>query len=360
MRYACTGPAPPNANSGNFSMSLPRSTAWMRAADAMFSLTELVDAPGGAHQVQAERPADARLDRRAPPRAVEPHRAAEEEVRIEVAEHQVGVGHGRLGAALAVAGRPGLGAGAVRPDLERPRPSIRAMLPPPAPISIISITGTLTGRPLPFLKRYLRSTSNCGAISGSPSLDQAGLGGGAAHVEREQARAVDQPAVVRRRERARGRAGLDQAHGKPARGLDVAHAAVRLHDEQVAGDAERAQRVLESLQIALGEALHVDVGERGRGALVLADLGHHLAGQRAGDLRRVRAQQLADRPLVRRIAVAVQQADRDRLDALGAQGLDQAQHLVRCRAASARCRRTARARRARSAGGAAPAASAAP
>ena len=42
------------------------------------------------------------------------------------------------------------------------------MLPPPAPISIISITGTLTGSPLPFLKRYLRSTSKCGAISGSP------------------------------------------------------------------------------------------------------------------------------------------------------------------------------------------------
>ena len=98
---------------------------------------------------------------------------------------------------------------------------------------------------------------------------------------------------------------------------------------RVAFDAERAQTRLETLQIAAGEALHVDVGKRGRGAVVLADLGDDLAGQRAADLGRVRPQQLADRLLVRRIAIAVQQAYRDGLDALGAQSVDQAQHLVR-------------------------------
>ena len=151
----------------------------------------------------------------------------------------------------------------------------------------------------------------------------------AAHVERKQVRAVEQPTVVRGGKRAGRRAGLDQAHREAARGRDVAHAAVRLHDEQGPLDAEGAQALLEALEVAPGEALHVDVGERGRGAVVLADLGHHLAGQRAADLGRVRAQQLADRLLVRRIAVAVQQAHRDRLDALRMQRSDQAQHLIR-------------------------------
>ena len=46
--------------------------------------------------------------------------------------------------------------------------STRAMEPPPAPISIISMTGTRIGRPEPFLKRSARATSNSRATSGSP------------------------------------------------------------------------------------------------------------------------------------------------------------------------------------------------
>ena len=42
------------------------------------------------------------------------------------------------------------------------------MLPPPAPISIMSITGTSRGKPLPFLKRYTRATSDSEARAKSP------------------------------------------------------------------------------------------------------------------------------------------------------------------------------------------------
>ena len=45
--------------------------------------------------------------------------AAEELLRIEPAEHHLGVGHRRLRAALAVAGRTGHGAGRARTDAER-------------------------------------------------------------------------------------------------------------------------------------------------------------------------------------------------------------------------------------------------
>ena len=49
---------------------------------------------------------------------IELHLAAEEAVGAEPAEHQVGVGDGRLGAAQAVADRAGRGAGAFRPDAQ--------------------------------------------------------------------------------------------------------------------------------------------------------------------------------------------------------------------------------------------------
>ena len=80
---------------------------------------------------------------------VELHLAAEEIVRIEPAEHHVGVGDGRLGAAAAVADRAGIGARALRADLERAdRRRSRRSLPPPAPTSTTSIIGSITGWPL--------------------------------------------------------------------------------------------------------------------------------------------------------------------------------------------------------------------
>ena len=47
---------------------------------------------------------------------VEPHPPAEEELRVEAAEEEVRVGHGRLRPAAAVASGAGIRAGALRPD----------------------------------------------------------------------------------------------------------------------------------------------------------------------------------------------------------------------------------------------------
>ena len=76
---------------------------------------------------------------------VECELAAEEVVGAEAAEHEVRVGDGRLGAAAAVAGRPGLGARAQRADAQRPPESTQAIEPPPAPISARSMTGVRIG-----------------------------------------------------------------------------------------------------------------------------------------------------------------------------------------------------------------------
>ena len=74
--------------------------------------------------------------------------AAEEIVGIEPAEHDVGVGDGRLGAAAAIADRAGIGARAVRADLERADVVDPGDRPPPAPTSTTSIIGSITGWPL--------------------------------------------------------------------------------------------------------------------------------------------------------------------------------------------------------------------
>jgi hypothetical protein len=76
---------------------------------AMRSRRRGLDAEGGADTVGEHRP-----------QAVERHRAFDRKQRrrVEPAEQQIGVGDGRLRAAPAIADRPGVGAGALRPDLE--------------------------------------------------------------------------------------------------------------------------------------------------------------------------------------------------------------------------------------------------
>ena len=78
----------------------------------------------------------------------------------------------------------------------------------------------------------------------------------------------------------------------------------------------------EAGQVALGDRL--DVGrEHGRaGALVLAPLASDLVRRDGGYLRPLLAHAREHRLLVARVGVGVEQADRDRLDAVGAEVVD--------------------------------------
>ena len=76
------------------------------------------DALRGLELVEAELPAE-RGDRRGAPPPVELHARRRGNLRVEAAEHHVGVGHGRARAAAAIGGRAGPRAGALRPDAER-------------------------------------------------------------------------------------------------------------------------------------------------------------------------------------------------------------------------------------------------
>ena len=130
------------------------------------------------HDIELERARDLLLD--AAPRAfgVELHRAAEEIVGIEPAEHDVGVGDGRLGAATAIADRPRIGARALRPDFQRAdivEPGDRAA----AGADLDHVDHRQHHR----MAAGVAADVVAGRERGLALADEARLGGGAAHVE---------------------------------------------------------------------------------------------------------------------------------------------------------------------------------
>ena len=146
---ACSGPAPPNANSAKSRGSWPRASDHHadRARHAVV---------GDAHDrrrgrrvgVEAERLADLVFDRAARSR-VHRHRIGRPPsrlCRVQPAEHEVGVGDGRLARRR---GRSRSGPGAAPalsgPTRSMPASSTSAIEPPPAPIVCTSTIGTWIG-----------------------------------------------------------------------------------------------------------------------------------------------------------------------------------------------------------------------
>ena len=147
-------------------------------------------------------------------------------------------------------------------------------------------------------------------------VDQRELGRRAAHVEGEHALQSGVAAEPGAGQRAGRRAAFEQLH---RRALGLAHmgeAAVRQHQEQAAGNALGAQRLLEPLEIDLGQRPDVGVGHRRRRAQVLADLRRDVGRQRDRQILVALGDRRADRALVRRVGVGMQEADGEALDAL--------------------------------------------
>jgi hypothetical protein len=112
---------------------------------------------------------------------------------------------------------------------------------------------------------------------------------------------------------------LNQADREFARRVESGQAAARCDHEQRAGDATLLQRLVEAAEIAVHHRLHVGVGDRGRPALVLADLGRDLARQRDRDAGQQVGQDVASTSLMLAVEIGVHVADGDRLDAGGLQ-----------------------------------------
>ena len=229
----------------------------------------------------------------------------------------MGVGDGDLGAALAVADRSWIGAGRLRPDLERPlgrEPGDRA-------------AARADGDHVDH--RDLGGVDAHAALGGERGLavdDDRDVGRGAAAVAGEHPVEAGDPGDQRGAERAGGRAGQ---HGGDRLVHDLVgaqHAAVRLHDvERHLAPAVLLEPATDVGDVAAQPRLHRGVDEGGHGALVLAVLPQHLAGD-GDDGPGVLLGE--DRPhplLVLRVGVGVQEADAEGVDARGA---EPARHLA--------------------------------
>ena len=190
--------------------------------------------------------------------AVQRHPAVQERLGAEQAEHDVGVGHRRVNAAAAVAGRARLGARAGRADSQ---PAGRLVDPGDrataagdrAHVQVRQPVGVLVDH---FLLRHQRLT-----VDHQPEVERGAAHVGCHHVVvavgAGEGRDADQPA---------GRAGVDDAQrGGGGRGQ---HAAVGLHDQQ-----RGREPALQVAEIPGAGRADVAVEHGGDGALVLAEPG---------------------------------------------------------------------------------------
>ena len=128
-------------------------------------------------------------------------------------------------------------------------------------------------------------------------LDEARLGGGAAHVEGDEVRASDLLAEALRGDDPGRGSGLDGGGGHPERLGHVQDPAVRPHDVE-RGEIELGERGRQAFEV--GGEHRSDVGaHRGRArALELPDLGQDLAREEDRDAGQRRPQPFTDPPLV--------------------------------------------------------------
>ena len=271
---------------------------------------DLHDAVGGLERREAEPPADG-LHRAPGEVGADTNSPAIEPRRVQVAQHEVGVGHGGQRAALAVAGRAGDGARALRAHLER--------------ADLVHARERATACADGLHRHHGQAHREIGQLPlrrglGRAIADEAHVGGGAAHVESEGT--IDPECARHVGGRGDPRGGAGERHGERARlGRGHRHHAAR-RVQQAQGGAARgaAERGGEPVDVAGGQRHHARV-QRGRaGALVFPELRVDLARDR--DVAEVRLDRPPERLLVRRIGVGVEQAHRHRLHPFGPQGGD--------------------------------------
>ena len=157
---------------------------------------------------------------------VERHLAAEEAVGAEPPEHQIGVGDGRLGAAEPVAGRPGRRAGALRPDAQAAVIDARDRAAAGADLEDVHHGDLHRQRLVVAADQRLRGGQRLALV------DDAGLGGGAAHVEGDGVLDAERVAERLRADHAGGRPGLQHADALVLRLRRLVEPAGRLHDQE--------------------------------------------------------------------------------------------------------------------------------
>ena len=303
---ACTAPAPPNGSSVKAERSTPRLAANTRTSSAM-RISTMRWMPAAAVITSIFRGSPTlRLERGTRCRDVELLRAAEEIVRVEIAAHEVGIGDRRPRAAASVAGRAGIGAGALRADIEEP-----AAVDPGDRAAAGGDRGHVERRHVDLPAR----DHAFGDLERRAAFDEGDVGAGAAHVEGDEPGSRLGSRKMRARLRARGGAGEQRMHGAAARDRrrERHHAAVRLHQEALLrAQPGRVQSFVEMTDVVHHDRLEIGVEQRRGEPRPFADARQDLARQRDVDGRKFVLDQRARFPLMRRIHEREQVTDRDR------------------------------------------------
>ena len=283
-RAACSGAAPPKAISARSAVSLPFSTACTRAALAMVSSTISTTPAAAPCGIRLER-AGKRLQRRLGLVAMQRDGAARKARGIEAAEGGVGIGHGGLGAAAAIARRAGYATGRIGTDLNAAQ-RIHAGDRAAAGADLDQLDDRNADGEAGALHEAIgtRDLELARALQ-LEIVEQGELGRGAAHVEGDGLAGIVLGRDRAGQDGAAGGSGFDEAHRITPRRVDGRDAARRHHQQERACDAFRLQVGFELPEIAGHAWQHIGVGDGRRGALVLADLGADFAGERDRNAR---------------------------------------------------------------------------
>ena len=325
--HACSGPAPPNATSAKSRGSWPA--------------LDRDDAQRAQHLGVDDRD-DLRRDRCSPSARSAAARSSSMpagEPRRQAAEQEVRVGDRRPRAAAPVAGRardrrPRSPARRAARRPRRARRSSRRRRRPCGCRPSAAGSGSRRRRArtcAPPRRPTIRQTS-----VDVPPMSNA-IAFSIARLARDARRADD----------ARGRTGDERERGMRRRLVELRDAARRAHDERRGQPGARRSARRARAGSARHDRPEVRVDRRRRRALVLAELRRDLVRRDDVRVRQAAPHLGGDRALVRRVAVRVEQADRDRLGVELRQRVEVERLELAVRARSARARRSsARAARA--------------
>ena len=227
-----------------------------------------------------------------------------------MAEDHVAIGHGRARAAAAVAGRPRIGARALRADMHA-----AAFVDPGNRAAAGADRDDVDVRAAHRIAVQQRIVAHFGLAV----ADQRHVEAGTPHVAGDRVRDAHALAHAHRRRDAARWPRLQQRHRPVARDLGWRQPAVRLHEIELRRHARFAHAPFEGAAVLSAARPEHRVHHGRAGALVFHDLGVHL--DRGGDEGVVgfSLEMLEGAALVLGIDVAVDEADRDRLDAVGLQ-----------------------------------------
>ena len=228
---------------------------------------------------------------------------------VEVAEDGVGVGDGGPGAAAAIAGGAGIDAGTFGADGEAAGAE--------ADNGAAACADGLDGEH-GLAEGAVAGHAGVGHLGGAVD-DEADVGGGAAHVEGEDAGAGQGSGDLDSGGDACGGAGHGHEEGAALGGGDRDHAAGGVEDLEAGAQGEAA---LQLGEVFGGDGHGGGVVGGGGGAFVFAGFGVHLVGER--DVGDDAVQAFGDALFVGRVGVGVEEADGDAGDGLLAQPGDEA------------------------------------